>query len=305
MDSQITFDSELGDAIARAISVDFDPSLSTDSHAPFPASWFPAASEITPIRARDRCSSVSCACMNGFSWELVPVRNLNFFRGTLPECVERCITGCGTRPSFNDAFWEAYTKCLTEVTGESLFTDDFTIAIYQHHDASCFKATTRFTLGSVKQFMRYNEEMRSNPILNSFCRCSSTVPPDNIPYDICFTCIQATLDLKALHLVGVLKHFSYEVSFKKAFLTSFKPGVRNPDYFQAAHLFEKGLSNCTRYGEDWLYTWKQNITDWKQAKKVCKNRSFCILCNKAGNGYQLFVCLNCTETSGKMFQKFM
>lgn len=296
----LTFDSDLGDAIDEGLRMDPEPSVS-----PFVSSWLPISTEISPIRARDRCSAIGCSCMNNFSWEIVPVQNLGFFRGTSPECVERCITGRSFRPSFNDAFWDAYTTCLNEVTGESLFTGDFTVAVYQHHGAACFRSMTRFTLGSVKQFMRYNEEMRAHPVVNSFCRCSSSVPVKDIPYDICFTCIQATLELKALNLVGIVKHFSYEVCFKKAFLTSFLPGVRNPDYFQAVSLFEKDISNCTRHGEAWLHSWKGISKDWKQAKKVCLNKSFCILCNKAGNGYQLFVCLNCTETSNKMFKKYL
>ena len=126
-------------------------------------------------------------------------------------------------------------------------------------------------------------------------QCNYDILPKNIAYNVCFTCLQCTLELKALSLVGVLEHFSYETNFKNGFLSALRPGVRNSqNYFLAQSLFETKLSRCVKHGTGWLNQWNVRGVHWKKQSEMSDNKSFCILCHKAGNGVDTFVCSACT-----------
>ena len=309
----ITFYSDLGDIINDACQL-------SDCETPSPSPTVsPCESEpdnfhksqtygLASVKARNTDTAILCGCIGHFFWEIVPAKNLAFYRGTAPECVEHCISSRRMCSSFNDAYWTAYNACLSEVQQQGLFSEDCVIAIYQQHlKADCPKYFTRYTLGSVKEYIKDNEAMRGTPILNSFCRCITNISSEDLAYNVCFTCMQCTLELKACSLVGVLKHFSYEVTFKPGFLDELRPERRNTrEYFLAQDMFENAISTWVKHGTNgYLHTWTVKGMSWQKQKHVSMNKSFCILCHQPGNGYNLFVCSNCTQKSSDMFKKFM
>ena len=255
-------------------------------------------SHIKPLSPRNFDTAIMCGCKGHFFWEFIPVNNVSFFRGTLPDVVERCISSIHVYRDFQEAFWDAYTQCIEQATlNLPIFVSDFSVAIYQMHNSlTCPRHYARYTLGSFKSFMEFNEMLRESPIVGVFCRCKVPSTPLDIAYNLCFTCLQATLELKALSLAAVLQHFTYEVSFKTDFLNALTPGVRNNrEYFLAQSLFDVKLSKIVKMGTGWVSTWNTRGVSWKGQKAISTNRSFCIMCNIAGNGFDLFVCKNCTK----------
>ena len=201
------------------------------------------------ITARDDHTAIMCGCRGHFFWELISSNNINFFRGTAPDSVDHCVSSIYVFKTFSEAFWDAYSQCVTHPRDVffSCFVRDWSLAVYQLHDSStCPKYYTRYTLGSIKSYIQYNEQLRINPVIGTFCKCRCDLPAENIAYNVCFTCLQCVLELKALSLVGVKEHFSFEVLFKDGFLSALLPGIRNDKvYFTAQALFEKGISTTT------------------------------------------------------------
>lgn len=253
---------------------------------------------VRPVSPRNFDTALTCGCKGHFFWEFIPVNNISYFRGTLPDVVERCFSSIHVYRDFHEAFWDAYTQCIEQSTlNLPIFVADFAIAVYQMHNSlTCPRHYARYTLGSFKSFMEFNEVLRESPIIGAFCRCNVPMNPSDIAYNVCFTCLQATLELKALSLTAVLQHFSYEVSFKTDYLNALTPGVRNNrEYFLAQSLFDVKLSKIVKMGTGWVNTWNTRGVSWKGQKGSTTNPSFCIMCNIAGNGHDLFVCKNCTK----------
>ena len=272
-----------------------DPTLLPQLHTP------PLFSRKSTVSICDDYTSVMCGCEGHFFWEFIPTTNLNFFRGTAPDTVDRCMSSIYVYRSFREAFWDAYSQCIEHCnTYTTPCVEDFALAVYQLHQSdTCPRHYTRYTLGSLKSFMQYNEKLRENPIVGAFCRCKREISPADIPYNVCFTCLQSTLELKALSLVGVLENFSYEVNFKQGFLAALQQGVRNtPVYFLAQALFETTISNNVKVSMGYHNTWKSRgnrSMSWKRLSKLTLNKSFCVLCNKPGNGFAPFACSTCTK----------
>ena len=253
---------------------------------------------VSKVVAHDEHTSVMFGCSDHFFWECIPSNNVDFYRGTGPDTVDRCMSSIHVYRTFREAFWDGYTECIEHATVDSnLFSTDFTLAVYQLHRSDTRpRHYTRYTLGSIKSFMTYNEQLRINPIVGAFCRCRGDIAPADIAYNLCFMCLQSTLELKALSLVGVTEHFSYEVNFKEGFLADLQPGVRNTQvYFLAQSLFESTIAISVKQGTGYNNPWSPRRVSWKKLIKRAKNNSFCILCNKPGNGFDLFVCSGCSK----------
>ena len=72
----------------------------------------PVYTSRTAVRAHNSNTSVMCGCEGHFFWEIVPAENLNYYRGTAPDCVDSCIFGMYVYKTFNEALWDAYGQCV-------------------------------------------------------------------------------------------------------------------------------------------------------------------------------------------------
>ena len=73
---------------------------------------------------------------------------------------KHCISSHRMCKSFNDAYWATYIACLSEVNQKCLFSEDCALAIYQQYrNEDCPKYYSRYTLGSVKEYMKDNEKI--------------------------------------------------------------------------------------------------------------------------------------------------
>ena len=266
----------------------------------------PMYNKRSQVTARDDHTAIMCGCRGHFFWELISSKNINFFRGTAPDSVDHCVCSVFTFKTFSEAFWDAYGHCVTHPRDIffSSYVRDWSLAVYQMHDSTtCPKYQTRYTLGSIKSYIQYNEQLRMYPVIGSFCKCRCDLLPENIAYNVCFTCLQCVLELNALSLVGVKEHFSFEVVFKDGFLSALLPKARNDKvYFTAQALFEKGISitSVITGGCAYLNLWKLKNQKWRTLSKQIPNNSFCILCHQSGNGFGPFMCTSCSEHKMKM-----
>ena len=267
------------------------PAFQNNVHTP------PPFTKTSAIVARNNDTSIMCGCKGHFFWEFIPTQNLNFFRGSAPDVVDYCMSSVLVHANFNDAFWDAYTQCIEHTTRSSCFVSDYTLAVYQLHSVStCPRHYTRYTLGSFKEFMGHNEQLRQAPVVGVFCKCIYNMEPADIAYNVCFTCLQTTLELHALSLEGIKRHFTYEVNFKDGFLGAVQNTMRNTrEYFVAQALFESKIAKNVKSGNGYLNTWNSRGITWKTQRTLTKNKSYCIMCQKPGNSQDLFVCPNCTK----------
>ena len=263
-------------------------------------------SKRSQVTARDDHTAIMCGCRGNFFWELISSKNLNFFRGTAPDSVDHCVCSIVSFKAFSEAFWDAYGHCITHPRDRffSSYVRDYSLAVYQIHDsATCPRSQTRYTLGSIKSYIEYNEQLRLYPVIGSFCKCRCNLETRNIAYNVCFTCLQCVLELNAISLVGVKAHFSYEVVFRESFLSALLPNARNDKvYFTAQSLFEPGISNTSALagGCAYLNIWNVKDKTWRTLSKQILNNSFCILCHQSGNGFGPFMCTSCSEHKMKL-----
>lgn len=264
------------------------------------------------VHARNNDTAVMCGCKGLFFWECLNTHDIAYFRGTSPDSVDRCISSINMYRTFDEAFLEAYTFCIdtqNPCNQISYLGEDFAIAVYQLHKHSvCGKHYTRFTLGSYKKFMQFNEKLREEPVVGTFCRCNVPMTSADIAYTVCFTCLQTTLEMKAQFLPGVLEHFSYEVAFKQGFLNALQKGIRNnTKYFTAQSLFEKEVSKvykmhaCGAYMNMWRYGRCRDHVSWRTLQKTTENQCYCVLCNRPGNGYGCFSCKSCMHIRTSLY----
>ena len=293
----VDFSTDISDAIDNVGDV-LTPMVIPDTPSLHTPCMYNGNSQIT---ARDDHTAILCGCRGHYFWELIPATNITFYRGTAPDTVDRCVSSVHVYKTFSEAFWAGYGQCVTDCKDPcfTMYVRDWSLAVYQLHDnISCPRHYTRYTLGSIKKFIQYNEQLRLNPVLGAFCQCRCNLPSENIAYNVCFTCLQSVLELKACSLVGVKEHFSYEVNFKDGFLSALLPGARNNRlYFIAQALFEKGIASTKtmRGGLSFINTWTTKIENWEKLLSLTPNNSFCMLCWHGGNGFQAFMCSNCTE----------
>ena len=280
-------------------------STNTETESPHRA---PLYSNKSCIFARNNTTSLMCGCTGCFFWELIPADNINYFRGHVPDSVDHCISSINLYDTFSDAFWDAYNNCITNPgTDLSLFNRDYCIGVYQmHQDVHCPRGFTRFTLTSVKSFLLYNESLKAHPVVNTFCMCNAPGPvkPSEIPYKICYNCLQCTMEIRAIAPIGILEHFSYECNFKVNFLTALQKGVQNRSvYFLAQSLFEaknsvtKPIAGKNAYLSFWVIKGRRHT----EMLKLCINPSLCIMCARCGNGFTTFLCSTCSKK--KLLQK--
>ena len=254
------------------------------------------------IVAKNNATSNMCGCSGSFFWELIPADNISFFRGAMPDSVDHCISSIEMYRTFSEAFWDAYNNCITHPgTDLSIFNRDYCIAVYQMHQrVECPRHFTRFTLTSVKDFLLYNEALRAHPIIGAFCKCNVTEPvnPAQIPYNICFNCLQCTLELKAISPIGITQHFSFECNFKVKFLAALQRGVQNRSvYFLAQSLFEPKNSMTREISgkSAYLSFWTIKGRHYTEMGKHCTNCSLCMMCAHTGNGFVPFLCSTCSR----------
>ena len=246
-----------------------------------------------------------CGCEGHFFWELIPSLNLNFFRGTVPDTVDHCICSMCMYNTFSEAFWDGYGQCVLNPSNElALFTRDYSLAVYQAHSKTCARTYTRYTVGSVKRYLIFNESLRARPIVGVYCKCKNSAPliPAAIPYNVCFTCLQCCLELHAVFPSGVVEHFSFEVCYNETFLVALDRGVRNnSQYFLAQSLFDPAFSFKRKMFRDtaFMYSWLTNGLKYTELAKKSLHSSFCMICNHAGNGYLPFLCSGCTANKLK------
>ena len=251
------------------------------------------------ISARNDHTAITCGCRQHFFWEMINPKNVNFYRGTTPDSVDHCVSSSFVYNKFSQAFWDAYGHCVGHAKDTFFAThcQDWTIAVCQMHDQTqCPKEYTRYTLGSVKDFILYNEQLRLYPVIGAFCHCRCTLSPANIVYNVCFTCLQCVLELKVMSCVGIEEHFSYEVCYKASFLASLLPCARNKRvFFLAQALFEHNISTSTPLTDDTAVhkVWNPTNDTWQKDCKTIVNKSFCMICRHPGNGFQDFVCSTC------------
>ena len=269
----------------------------------------PVYTGLSAVHARNSSTAVVCGCKGHFFWEILSVHEIDYYRGTAPDCVDRCISSLNMYRTFNEAFWDAYNHCIDSqntVVQHAALPEDFVIAVYQQHTRlSCGKHYTRYTLGSYKQFMLFNQKLRETPVVGTLCRCDvPKTSPADIAYTVCFTCLQTTLELKAQFLPGVLQNFSYEVSYKQGFLGALQKGIRNTTkYFTAQSLFEPSISTVSklRLSSSYLNQWRHgrcgDAVSWRTLQRKTSNQSYCILCNRPGNGYDCFSCKSCMRVT--------
>ena len=257
----------------------------------------PNFNQQSAVVARNDDTSIMCGCQGRFFWEFLPEHNINYFRGSSPDVVDYCMSSIYVYRTFNDAFWDAYTQCIEYTTRSSSFVCDYTIGVYQlHSESTCPRHYTRYTLGSFKKFMAHNEQLRQTPVVGTFCKCIFNIDPADIAYNVCFTCLQTTLELHALALEGVKLHFTYEANFKTGFLASVQDTMRNTkDYFVAQALFESKIAKNIKIGTGYMNTWKSRGVSWKAQRSITENKSYCIMCQRPGNSQDLFVCPTCTK----------
>ena len=256
------------------------------------------------VVAKNNRFSILCNCEGNFFWELIPSVNINFYRGTVPDTVDHCISSVRMYRTFSEAFWDGYNQCITNPTGDmSLFNRDYCLAVYQiHMEKACPRYYTRYTLGSVKSFLMFNESLRTHPLIGVFCQCKTSVPAHtliaSLPYSICFNCLQCTLELKAISPIGVTEHFSYEVNFKINFLAALEQSVRNTSvYFLAQSVFDPAFSITRELPGKvgYLHSWSTGGRHYSDLARYSQHSSYCLLCNHAGNGYTTFLCSTCAR----------
>lgn len=255
------------------------------------------------IVAKNNKFAIVCGCHGKFFWELIPVVNLNYFRGTVPDTVDHCICSVKMYNTFTEAFWEGYNHCITKPTDVLAFQDrDYCLGVYQTHPLDgCPRQYTRYTLGSVKKFLMFNESLRIYPIIGVYCQCETTkaFERDSIAFNICYNCLQCTLELKAISPLGVLKHFTHEVSYNVDFMKALNRGPRNSCvYFLAQSLFNLHFSQLRYLGEKldtFIYNWTINGRHCHEIAKHTSVSSFCLICHQAGNGFLPFLCTTCAE----------
>ena len=265
-------------------------------------SLFTNPSCITPLNNR---TAALCGCVGDFFWELIPSLNLNFFRGTVPDTVDHCICSMQMYNTFPEAFWDGYEQCIINPSNElALFNRDYSLGVYQAHSRTCARTYTRYTVGSLKKYLIFNETLRARPIVGVYCKCKNSAPliPAAIPYNVCFTCLQCCLELHAVFPCGVVDHFSFEVCYKEPFLAALERGVRNTSqYFLAQSLFDPAFSFKRKMFRDtaFLYSWLTNGRKYPELAKKSLLSSFCMICNHAGNGYLPFLCSGCAANKLK------
>ena len=256
------------------------------------------------VIAKNNRFSILCNCEGNFFWELIPSVNINFYRGTVPDTVDHCISSVYMYRTFSEAFWDGYNHCIINPNKDmSLFHRDYCLTVYQiHMNKACPRYYTRYTLGSIKAFLMFNESLRSHPVIGVFCQCKSSTPTHtlaaSIPYSICFNCLQCTLELKAIAPLGVTEHFSYEVNYKVKFLAALEQGVKNNSvYFLAQSIFEPGFSTTQELPSKmaYLHSWSTSGKHYSELVKYAQNASYCLMCSHAGNGYTTFLCSTCSR----------
>ena len=264
-------------------------------HVNTPPPSAPAASLNVVVLPRNSEVAVLCGCRGNFTWELIPTNYCNFYLFPhLVNTVDHTIGTCKPLSTFTEALWEGYNMSMCQILHKDNMTD-YSLAVYQQHEPSCYRKLTLYTIKSVKNILLFIEKFKISGVSSAFCSCPTHTAKTNSPI-FCFTCIQLHCEVKSMYLESIENHFCYQNQANGNFTLNTIPSPVDVNFFKAQSLFHLAISHTiTLCPKKFIYLnrWDQVKIRQPKIRTFFRNPSFCLICKYPGNGKDVFLCQRC------------